>query len=514
MPVTGTLQEFFSAIQECERLYPVSRWSVNGVPAWPFIRTEGRQELSENAPPADGKQARPSFVFSLLRHGASPLLNVIENISDWRHEKLRLRPVDVVFLGDGISRDFIEGAWRDRYGAPIIAALEADGKTSLLMQPRVQRLPRERETYSVQWIASWGHLLGRICRARNVELPAHAQVRALLRARGFDLRVLELPVIKRWGVKVAAMARLFGHVLARTTPKMGIAVSYYWDVGFAFNLACRRRGVLSVDIQHGSQDGRHEAYNFWSIIPSRGYSILPTIFWTWSQEDAQAINEWATEIAGPWHQAVWGGHPQISTWLDDASPEVRKYDAKIRDIKQECGNGGLDVLVALQDLEGYGAVWDALASRIESAPPHWRWWLRRHPVPAYNKGAGIKRLLALKGRNIILEEATSLPMPALLRNVDAVLSLMSSTAVEACFFGHRPIFLSEDARMQFFEIFEANKVDVISNMDALMAHLATLEERRGRVEQRPYHRTDLNQTLTKLLSIAENYRDSVCNHGV
>ena len=105
-------------------------------------------------------------------------------------------------------------------------------------------------------------------------------------------------------------------------------------------------------------------------------------------------------------------------------------------------------------------------------------------------------------------------MPALLRNVDAVLSLMSSTAVEACFFGHRPIFLSEDARMQFFEIFEANKVDVISNMDALMAHLATLEERRGRVEQRPYHRTDLNQTLTKLLSIAENYRDSVCNHGV
>ena len=512
MPVTGTLEEFFTAIQECERLYPVSRWSVHGVPVWPFIRTEGRQELSESLPSGGNKIASRSYIFSLLRHATSPLADVIENYRDWQHEKLRLHPVDALLLGDGISRDFIEGAWRDRYGAPIIAALEANGKTSLLMQPRSQILPRERETYSVQWIASWGHLAGRIFRARNVELPGHAEVQALMRARGFDLRALGLPVIERWGVKVAAMGRLFDHVLASTTPKVGIAVSYYWDVGFAFNLACRRHGVLSVDIQHGSQDGRHEAYNFWSVIPPKGYFILPAVFWTWSEEDAQAINDWARQLAGPWHQAVWVGHPQLSTWLDDTSLEVRKFDARIGDIKRRSGNG-FDILVALQDLEGYGAVWDALADRIESATPSWRWWLRRHPVPAFNRGAGIKKLLALKGRNIIFDEATSLPMPALLRNVDAVLSLMSSTAVEACFFGHRPIFLTEDARMQFFEIFKADKVEVISDMDTLMVHLAALAEVNGRLRQRPHHRTDLKQTLSTLLSMADEYREAVSNQG-
>ena len=184
MPVTGTLEEFFSAIQECERLYPVSRWSVHGVPVWPFIRTEGRQELSESLPSSGNKIASRSFIFSLLRHATSPLADVIENYRDWQHEKLRLRPVDALVLGDGISRDVIEGAWRDRYGAPIIAALEAIGKTSLLMQPRRQILPRERETYSVQWIASWGHLAGRIFQARTVDLPGHAEVQALRQAAG------------------------------------------------------------------------------------------------------------------------------------------------------------------------------------------------------------------------------------------------------------------------------------------------------------------------------------------
>ena len=503
MPETGTLQEFFAAIQDCERLYPVSCWRVNGVPVWPFIRTEGRQELSApRAPDGSGRRRLPP-IFQLLRHAASPLLHILSNCRDWRHEKLCLTPVDAVILSDGISRDLIEAAWRDRYGGPLIAALEASGKTGLLMQPRAQRLPREHDAYSVQWIASWGHLLSRLFRARDVHLPSHDDVQKLLRARGFDLAVLALPVIKQWGVKVATMARLFDPILARTDPRIGIAVSYYWDVGFAFNLACRRRGILSVDIQHGSQDGRHEAYNFWSGVPAKGYSILPAVFWTWSEEDAQAITDWTKGLAEPWHQALWGGHPQFAAWLDDSSPEARKYDARIADIQQRSG-GNFDILVALQDLDGYGVVWDALASKIESSPASWRWWLRRHPVPSFNRGVGIRKLLALKGKNIILDEATSLPMPALLRNVDAVLSLMSSTAVEASFFGHRPVFLTEDVRMQFSEIFKADKADIISNMDALMNHLAAMAQGHGRA-QRPDHRTDLQQTLNVLLSMAENY---------
>lgn len=503
--MAGNLTDFFSTVEECERRWPVAHWSVNGVPAWPFVRIEGRQELAQDAANSNPDRPYASRILKLLRDAVSPVLDVLGNCRDWQHEKLRLEPVDALFLGDGVSHDFINGAWRDRYGAPLIAALEANGGKGLLMQPRKQRLPRARDTYSVQWIAAWGHLLSRIQQPRNVELPEYENVRDYFRSRGFDLNVLDLPVLKRWGVKVSAMARLFGPVLDRTRPQIGFVVGYYWDVGFAFDLACRRRSILTVDIQHGSQDGRHEAYNFWSAMPSEGYSILPSIFWTWTEEDADAINSWTRYLEKPWHRGVWGGHPQFASWLDEAHPETRAFDARIADLKQR-HTGTFDILVALQDLDGYGGVWDSLADVIVSSPPSWRWWLRRHPWAAYNRGVGIKNLIALQRPNIIIEEAGTLPMPALLRNVDAVLSLMSSTAVEAAFFGHRPVFLTEDARMQFSAIFQNDRADIITDRQALIDHLTALEQGYGRVQRRP-HRSDLRDTVRDLFVFTNSYRN-------
>jgi hypothetical protein len=502
--MAGTLTDFFAAIEECERLYPVSRWSVDGVPAWPFVRIEGRQELAQDTSGSNDHRPYAPRLLKLLRDAASPICDVVENCRNWRQEKLLLDPVDALFLGDGVSHDFINGAWRDRYCAPLIAALEANGGRGLLMQPRKQRLPRERDTYSVQWIAAWGHLLSRARPARDVELPDYENVKALFQSKGFNFRALDLLVLKRWGVKVNAMARLFGRVLDRTRPKIGFVVGYYWDVGFAFDLACRWRNVLSVDIQHGSQDGRHEAYNFFSAMPSDGYSVLPSIFWTWTEEDAEAINSWTKHLKEPWHRAVWGGHPQFAAWLDESHPETRAFDAKITDIKTR-NSGTFDILVALQDLDGYGGVWDRLAAAIMASPTSWRWWLRRHPWAAYNRGVGIKNLIALQRPNIIIEDAGTLPMPALLRNVDAVISLMSSTAVEAAFFGHRPIFLTEDARMQFSAIFHADRAQIITDMHALTDHLKALEQGQGRVQRRP-HRSDLRATMQALLVSANDYR--------
>ena len=71
----------------------------------------------------------------------------------------------------------------------------------------------------------------------------------------------------------------------------------------------------------------------------------------------------------------------------------------------------------------------------------------------------------------------------------------------------------EDARMQFFEIFKADKVEVISDMDTLMVHLAALAEVNGRLRQRPHHRTDLKQTLSTLLSMTDEYREAVSKQG-
>lgn len=497
-----SLLDFFSAVAECEQRYPVSQWSVNGVPAWPMVRIEGRAELLLKSAPHRGMQ-KPikRRIAQLLRHVASPALLPLQNYRDWGHETFRLRPVDALFLGDGVSQDFIDGAWQDRYCEPVIEALAECGASSLLMQPNAQKLPRKHSVYSAQWISSWGGLLARTLPSRNVHLPDYEVVRDFLRYRGFIFNVLERAALEIRGMRVAAMARLFESVLARTRPKLGFVVSYYWDMGFAFNLACKRRGVWSVDIQHGAQSGCHEAYNLWSAIPAGGYPILPNIFWNWSEADAQAINIWAGQLADPWHRGIWGGHPQLTNWLNGKTSRAARFDDQIAHLKQR-NSGNFDILVALQSIDGYGAVWDNLAAAIQSSPVSWRWWLRRHPSPAYNRNENLKNLLNLRRSNLIIEEASSLPLPAILANVDAVLSLMSSTAIEAQYFGFRPIFLTEDARVQLPAIFEGDRAEVITNSENLLKHLETIAQKKDRPKMR-YQSPDMKKTAQTLLRLAE-----------
>ena len=66
---------------------------------------------------------------------------------------------------------------------------------------------------------------------------------------------------------------------------------------------------------------------------------------------------------------------------------------------------------------------------------------------------------------------------------------------------------------KLFEIFKADKVEVISDTDTLMVHLAALAEVNGRLRQRPHHRTDLKQTLSTLLSMTDEYREAVSKQG-
>ena len=218
-------------------------------------------------------------------------------------------------------------------------------------------------------------------------------------------------------------------------------------MGHALALACRRRGILSIELQREGRSGRHEAY-IWSSVPERGYEILPAVFWTWTQADADAIETWTRTLKRPWHSSIYGGHPQLAAWLQRNDPEPSAVDASINEV---LANAPVEreILVALQMVGGHEDLWNALASFIEAGPPQWRWWIRRHPSTLQLGDQGLERLLAIKRPNVLVDLPSSVPLPSLLQHMDALVTATSGAAVEASMLGVTMTYLPADANKVF-----------------------------------------------------------------
>jgi hypothetical protein len=144
---------------------------------------------------------------------------------------------------------------------------------------------------------------------------------------------------------------------------------------------------------------------------------------------------------------------------------------------------------------------------IKRAPPTWRWWLR-HRDATLSGRQHLGRLSAVRRPNVLIEEASSFPLPALLRHMDVLVSIRSGAAVEAAMFGLKPIFLSEAARDIFPNLFEGGDADVVDDMAALEARLH--EVPRGRKTRIAQPR--LPEVLSRLESIAAEYSE-LCARG-
>jgi len=283
---------------------------------------------------------------------------------------------------------------------------------------------------------------------------------------------------------------------------LAFVVNYYSGNGPAFVLACRRLGILSVDLQHCPQDGAHRAYGF-SVLPERGYVTLPAVFWNWTQHDANYINRWAGTLAQPWHRGFHGGHPQLAGFLDDGDPGTRSWDERFRAVGADM-HFEREILIALQPIHGQRERWRALAATIAAAPASWRWWIRRHPAATAQQDLEYQSLLSLRRPNVVISEATTLPLPALLRHMSALVSLASGAAAEAAMFGVPAFFLLDEARGPFARLVDAGQAAVVTT-STLLKELAAIPAvvRRSRA---PASR-DVSESLEALRDMARAYAD-------
>ena len=483
---------------EIERRFPVAQWRCGDVDVWPLARMDLYLDMYWQQ---DGV-VRPRPHAFPLRYGSRvlrPLINVWKSRRDPSHFALRPQPAHAIFLGDGVSLDRVDGAWTDRFGEPVMAALERRGlKTFLMQSGNLSRLPWRRRTFAANVVGAKGWLKG-LSSSTPVQLPAHDEVVEYLAQRGVEAPSFEARALAQRAHIVSAAASAFERVLCAVEPKLAFVVTYYAQLGHAFVLACRRQGILSIDLQHDPQAGAHEAYS-WDAVPECGYRTLPALFWNWSEEDSAVIRRWSDRLPQRWHQSVPGGHTQLARFLDDDEPLTREQDARFR--ARSGAPYEREILVALQPIGGRRAIWEALAGEIDAAPPGWRWWIRRHPASHPGQDAEFGRLLSLKGPNVVIEPSSEFPLPTLLRHMSVVLSLCSGAAAEGAMFGVPAFFLSEEARASLGHLVARGQASIVPAGDIADA-IARLPElqRLPRLPAPP----QLDETLKRLDAIASDY---------
>ena len=501
-PATASFHyRYLQLVDQVERNFPVVRWKIGDMEVWPLARMQLYLDMYRaNAGDALPKPSARPLPLRVAARVATPVRNLWTSRRDLAHCVTRPRPADAIFLGDGVSLDRVDGQWRDRFAEPLIAALERRGRTAFVIEGgNLGRLPWHRPTYAGNLIEARGFLTA-LGRKHPGELPEHEGVLEFLAGNGVQAPSLSRPALERFATTVLATATAFERVLRIVKPKLAFVVTYYSGLGPAFLLACRRQGILSVDLQHCAQEGAHKAY-CWSSLPATGYSTLPAVCWNWTEADAAYNRGWASRLPLPWHSALHGGHTQLVPFLDANDPTTRMWDARFSAI-----GGGVtferEILIALQPIHGHRGIWNSLASQIEAAPSTWRWWIRRHPATAPLHDSEYQCLLALRRPNVLIEEASSLPLPALLRHMSVLLSVASGAAEEASMFGVPAFFLSEEARSPFGNLIEKGCAAII-DIHALEGEIWGTP----RAPHRPgaNRAPDPCETLLQLESMARDY---------
>jgi len=238
-------------------------------------------------------------------------------------------------------------------------------------------------------------------------------------------------------------AHIFELLISACGTKWHIGISYYTPQMYGMNLACYRKNLISIDMQHGSQGVLHPAYSGFQKIPVQGYSTFPKIFWCWDDNSTNHLRSILEK--NKIHNSFNGGHPWIYY--------LEKHD-KIKPVQSE------DKILVFSLQPFREPLPPIVLEAIANTPPGYVWWLRFHPRMAKQDVNKLKVKLDkyIKTGLVSFNLATTLPLPSVLKSACLHLTQSSGCFLEASALGV-PNLIVEETGFLYFQ----NMIDNRSN---------------------------------------------------
>ena len=232
----------------------------------------------------------------------------------------------------------------------------------------------------------------------------------------------------------------FTKTLEKIKPTQIMILCYYIEDNFALIVAANQLGIKTIEMQHGPQTDIHLSYGSWTKIPSEGYSMIPTVFWSWDEYSKNVLNKWINNNKN--YSVINIGNPWVDYWkTTDSDYEYEDY-----------------IFYSLQPnpITIEQLFPEPIFDFIKNEP--YKWFIRLHPRQMHDL-ENIKNYLNKHDvlHLVNIEQATNDPLPQLLINSAVHITHSSGSALEASFLNVFTVLINEIGLLSFPELISAQK---------------------------------------------------------
>lgn len=508
--ISVNTSKIMDIINEVEDRFSVEKWISGGIHIWPYLRMKLNFDIcrvyhtNKHRRKAFAHTRSTKFLGDITRFGIASLVDRHKNARPFSH-------VDAVLVSDGLSYAKLEGYWYEKFCDPLIEWLSNQSLSTFMISPLNEyRTPRYSPSLFIQPFLDVAKIRGRVASSQilvndvlAVEYPLFIEY---LNRQKLINYMPDIKDLRRQAMTLQGMADVFSRYLRELSPKLVFGVCYYGMEGMALNLACRKMGIPSIDLQHGVQGDLHVAYGRWNRVPSEGYELLPSRFWVWSESEVATIERWNSSVAR-WHKPLLGGNLWMNEWRWGHNELIERHDKRIQYIKKQIP-GMSHVLITLQsglaDEQVLGPILKVMSSRQRDI----FWWVRLHPCMLKEK-ATINRMIESNQISFYdLDVATDFPLYALLRHMDLHVTHSSSTVIEAEYFDIPSVIISAYGA-EFFadQIFSGVAVAAVAKHEIEDAFDRLLKNRNKSMSK--HARLDVTPAFEELLKMIRKNEETI-----
>lgn len=411
----------FSLITQIEEHTDCWGWEADGIQYWPLVRTELRRHLMKplSAPPPPNVDAEDSSETASER--APGKQSEAEVLAHWHAVFETVAQADILFLSrfeDNNQR--IDDKRHDRMIDPIMRFTSAQGLTTgkAIVARKPTAAPTDLAIEGPVFFVDDKNDLD----APTAMLPPLSALIDILRE--FDPSLQEKTFGLRSLVKrTRQRALVFGCLLDQIKPKIVFLATFDDPIQMAMTLACHRRGIKVVDVQHGKQGVEHLLGIEWANMPASPAPLLPDFFWVWNSATEKRV-AWSLGAGCQFHRPIAGGN----LWLNEWTAGGLTGGQRTRAFSDSFGAGARKLLLCLQPIADPFP--PALLEAMKASPKEWVWWVRLHPKQL-SKQDDFAALLSEQDIRFEIAQASALPLYLLLAEAECHLTAWSTVAFEA-----------------------------------------------------------------------------------